>query len=157
MRFLLSFQQNTGRSLPFLEFVKSHLTGLVDVSVGLHCNQSLNMVLDTFLQIKTLKRLWLWYDHFDDNASADPSSTLISPSIYKSTHIPQCRDLVLLNLANLSKDSKISLEGMENIVKVSQIRATQSLIGPVKRECRTWRSCIWVVVSKWKMSACSIR
>lgn len=99
----------TDGTFSFLSFVKSHLTGLVDVNVTLRTYAPFDKALDTFLQIKTLKRLRLSYQAIED-LKTDYSS------IYKSTLVPQCRDLVLLNLAD--GINKVSPEGMENIVRV---------------------------------------
>jgi hypothetical protein len=145
------------RSLSFLAFIKSHLSGLVDVNVNIHSTQSFDTVLDTFLQIKTLRRLRLLY-HFI-GIEYDLGRT--SNSTYKSTLVPQCTDLVLLNLSNLGFEAQISSEGVANIVKVCNrsVRPeyqaiTKSLF--TKREHQTWRSCTWVLPIK-RVSAYSIR
>jgi hypothetical protein len=133
------------RSASFLRAVKSHLFGLVDVNVSLLSDQSFDSVLDTFLQIKPLQRLRLLYSYL-----CESDSNRAVASTYASALIPKCRDLAYLNLSNMGSQVKISLEGMANIVKVSHsdLRDTTTNCTRAKRECQTWRSCIWVIVSK---------
>ncbi|MBP5977829.1 hypothetical protein HW132_35320 [Brasilonema sp. CT11] len=94
-----------------LNFIKINLTGLVDINIKIFAERGVNETLDTFLQLKTIKRLKLGYTH-----SSNVKKGEFDQLIYKSTLVPRCSDLVLLNL----EDSAIELsdEGLANIVKV---------------------------------------